>query len=97
MPDGHDPLGTLKRNLDAEKAPWMRASLRTVRHGCAPCPAIKSFEQFVTSLGMIFILSNHFTTTTPSSRTLRFRIPARAQADERIESGFANARSELTP
>jgi hypothetical protein len=86
-------FGTLKRNLDAEKAA-MDANLSPgqVRHGLRLLsPAIKSFEQFVTSLGHeIYFVEPLYYHNAVIFERYGFTYQIGRKLMERIESGFAD-------
>jgi hypothetical protein len=94
MPDGSmTRFGTLKRNLDAEKAA-MDANLSPgqVRHGLRLLsPAIKSFEQFVASLGHeIYFVEPLYYHNAVIFERYGFTYQMGRKLMERIESGFAD-------
>jgi hypothetical protein len=93
MPDGSmTRFGTLKRNLDAEKSA-LDANLAPgqVRHGLRLlAPAIKSFEQFVTSLGHdIYFVEPLYYHNAVIFERYGFTYQQGRKLMERIESGFA--------
>jgi hypothetical protein len=86
-------FGTLKRNLDAEKAA-MDANLSPgqVRHGLRLLsPAIKTFEQFVASLGHeIYFVEPLYYHNAVIFERYGFTYQIGRKLMERIESGFAD-------
>ncbi len=93
MPDGSmTRFGTLKRNLKAEESA-MAAGLAPgqVRHGLRLlAPAIKSFEQFVTSLGHdIYFVEPLYYHNAVIFERYGFTYQIGRKLMERIESGFA--------
>ena len=94
MPDGSmTRFGTLKRNLDAEKSA-LEAGLAPgqVRHGLRLlAPAIKSFEQFVASLGHeIYFVEPLYYHNAVIFERYGFTYQMGRKLMERIESGFAD-------
>jgi hypothetical protein len=93
MPDGSmTRFGTLKRNLGAEESA-MAAGLAPgqVRHGLRLlAPAIKSFEQFVSSLGHdIYFIEPLYYHNAVIFERYGFTYQIGRKLMERIESGFA--------
>jgi hypothetical protein len=94
MPDGSmTRFGTLKRNLEAEKSA-LEAGLAPgqVRHGLRLlAPAIKSFEQFVASLGHeIYFVEPLYYHNAVIFERYGFTYQMGRKLMERIESGFAD-------
>jgi hypothetical protein len=94
MPDGSmTRFGTLKRNLDAEKAAILAGlAPGQVRHGLRLlAPAIKSFEKFVSSLGHeIYFVEPLYYHNAVIFERYGFTYQQGRKLMERVESGFAD-------